>query len=206
MKLKGVMILMVVFGLFGFSYVNSDMIAYQQISDLKKGTLLVRLHKNESVINKLKGFHKDKEAKQKTEEVKAQNLAYYKALALGYKFSKIVFFYSEHSEGLKKGSYQNVFLNPSLEIDTSISIDESQPIFILDVGDIYFEHMSGHQEGYVILTNQFEQLEKPFPFYVRKRSGLAIIKRSELDMAILLDEKLTKFYDESLVAETKRAD
>lgn len=197
MKLYSFIVLFLIFGLFGFSTLTADKVAYQQIVNLKKGTLLVRLHKNEAIIKKLKGFHKDKEAKKKAEEVRLLNLEQYNALAAGYKFSKVAFFFGKDSKSVKSKSFNNIFLDANLEIDTSITIDENQPIFILDVGDIYFEHMSGHQEGYVVLNDRFEQLEKPFPFFVRKRSGLTIVKRSELDMALVLDKNLNKFFEEA---------
>ena len=206
MRIKWMIVLAVMFGLLGFSHLKPEAIAQQQVENLKNGTLLVRLHQNTATIKKLKSFYKDKEAMIMTREVREQNLIQYKALTMGYKFSEIVFFFGKDSEQIMAGNYKGVFLNSSLEIDTSIIVDENNPIFILDIGDIYFEHMSGHQEGFVILNSKFEQLAKPFPFYVRKRSGLAIIKRSELDMALILDKNLTQFYKESISTQKKRAD
>jgi hypothetical protein len=194
--MRGVFYLVLIgfIGLFGFVNLKPEEKAKREIIDLREGTLLVRLHTDEAVISKMKQFHKDKERKHKIKEIYERNLAQYKAFSTVYNFSEIVFFFGKDSEKVKGREFENIFLNEELKIDTSIKIDDSKPIFILDVGDVYFEHMSGHQEGVVIMNSKFEQLQKPFPFYVRKRSGMAIIKRTDLDVALILDQNLTKFY------------
>ena len=120
------------------------------------------------------------------------------ALSHGYNFSEIRFFFGRESAKVKGGQYENVFLDSSLSIDNSITVPLDVPIYILDVGDIYFPHMSGHQEGMILLDAQFNPLEKPFPYYVRKRSGMAIIKRTDLEMGILLNDRLEAYFKESL--------
>lgn len=187
-------ILIGLIGLLGFVQLNPEEKAKREIIDLREGTLLVRLHTDEAVISKMKQFHKDKERKYKIQEIYERNLEQYKALSAGYDFSNVVFFFGKDSDKIKNREFENIFLNDELKIETTIKIDASKPIFILDVGDIYFDHMSGHQEGLVVMNSKFEQLQKPFPFYVRKRSGLAIIRRTDLDVALILNKNLEKFY------------
>ncbi len=54
--------------------------------------------------------------------------------------------------------------------------------------------MSGHQNGLAVLNAQFEPLESPFPYYV-KRSGGFFIKRTDTDMAIMLNNQFQSFYN-----------
>jgi hypothetical protein len=181
--------------LLGFNQISPEERAKRQIKELKEGVLLVRLHTNDAVIAKLKALYEDKARVKKIEELYQQNLSNYKALSTAYNFSEILFFYGRDSDKVRNGELDNIFLNANLEIDTSIHLDRNEPFYILDIGDIYFDHISGHMEGVVVLNRAFEQLEKPFPFFVRKRSGMKIIKRTDLDVAVILNRELTEYYN-----------
>ncbi|MFT6322822.1 MAG: hypothetical protein ACJAWO_000367 [Halieaceae bacterium] len=180
------------------SNINAEKVAVVHIQKLKKGVLLVRLHTQDALIEKMKYYHRDLERKNKLIEIKENNMATYVAFNSAYKFSELRFFYSRDSKKVRDGDFDHLFLNSDLEVDTSIRIDPKAPIYILDVGDIYFPNMSGHQEGVIVMDKNFEPLKKPFPYYVRKRSGMAIIKRTDLDIAIVLNEKMETFYEKSL--------
>ena len=182
------------FILLSFNQASPEETAKRQIKELKEGVLLVRFHTNDAVIAKLKSLHEDKARVKKIEEIYQANLSNYKALTGSYNFSEILFFYGRNSDKVREGEYDNIFLNANLDIDTSIHLDKNESFYILDIGDIYFDHISGHMEGVVVLNSRFEQLEKPFPFFVRKRSGMKIIKRTDQDVAIILNKKLTEFY------------
>ena len=194
MRLFRIVIVLSILTLFGFTETNPERIAVKQIKELKKGVLLVRLHTNDAVTQKLKDLHRDKDRMIMMREIRAENLNVYKALTTMYKFSEIQFFFSRDSDKIKARKYENVFLDSELEMDTSIVLNANLPIFILDVGDIHFEHMSGHMEGVAILNEKFEQLADPFPYFVRKRSGMVIIRRTDLDIARILDKNLTAFF------------
>ena len=183
------------FILLGFSQISPEETGKRQIKELKEGVLLVRLHTNDAVIAKLKSLYEDKARVKKIEEYYQKNLSNYKALSTAYNFSEILFFYGRDSDKVRNGELDNIFLNEKLEIDTSIHLDKDESFYVLDIGDIYFEHISGHMEGVVVLNSKFEQLQKPFPFFVRKRSGMKIIKRTDLDVALILNKKLTEYYN-----------
>ena len=178
----------------GFNQISPEETAKLRVKELKEGVLLVRLHTNDAVIAKLKSLHEDKARVKKIEEIYQANLSNYQALTSSYNFSEILFFYARNSDKVRNREFDNIFLNSKLEIDTSIHIGKNESFFILDIGDIYFEHISGHMEGVVVLNRDFEQLQKPFPFFVRKRNGMKIIRRTDMDVAIILNRKLTEFY------------
>lgn len=181
-------------GLLGFKGFSLGQDTVSEIEKLKNGVLLVRLHTDDAVLDKLKELHEDRQWKYKKQEIYDRNLSVYRAFSAAYRFSEIRFFYSNQSKRVKAGDFAGVFLNDRLEFDPEITLPDSVPVFILDVGDIFFEHFGGHMEGVVIMNQEFIPLRKPFPYYVRKRSGLSIIKRSDLDIALILNKKLLEFH------------
>ncbi len=189
-------ILIIVFVSIQFSFmdVNPEQKAYNHIRNIKKGVVLVRLHTDDAVVEQMRKMRQHKTLKRKLAEIEQKNKDIYKALNTAYTFGEIRFFYARNSKEVKEGKYQNIFLGSDLNIDTTITIPKNVPVYILDVGDIYFDAISGHMEGVVVMNNQFKPLEKPFPFYVRKRSGMAIIERTDLDIAMLLNKNFEEFY------------
>jgi hypothetical protein len=129
-----------------FSVTQDSQIAYSHIRKLKNGVLLVRLHAQDAIIEKMRYYHRDIERPKKIKEIYENNMLAYMALTTAYDFSEIRFFFGRESRKVLDEDYKNIFLDSKLEIDTTISIPDSVPIYILDVGDIYFPNMSGHQE------------------------------------------------------------
>lgn len=186
------------FVLSSFSGPEEDRVAYNHIQNLKKGVLLVRLHTQDALIAKMKFYHQDVARKKKIEEIYQNNKSAFAAFSAAYKFSEIRFFFGRDSKKVRENDFSNIFINADLEMDTNITVPENMPVYVLDVGDIFFPNMSGHQEGVVVMNTNMEPLTKPFPYYVRKRSGMAIIKRTDLDLAVILNDKLTAYYNESV--------
>lgn len=179
---------------FSFMDVNPEQKAYNHIRNIKKGVVLVRLHTDDAVVEQMRKLSQQKTLKRKLAEIEKKNSEIYKALNTAYTFGEIRFFYARNSKDVREGNFEGIFLGADLTIDSSITIPQNVPIYILDVGDIYFDAISGHMEGVVVMNNEFKPLEKPFPFYVRKRSGMAIIKRTDLDIAMLLNKNFEEFY------------
>lgn len=186
------------FGISVFSQSAEKKLAYTQIKEIKKGIILVRLHTDEVVVNKMKELHQKNLLKAKLQEIKEHNTAIYTAFLSGFTFTEIRFFYSRNTDQIKQGNYDGLLLNERLEEDALITIPLNVPVYIIDVGDIYFEAFGGHFEGMVVMNQDFTPLKKPFPFYVRRRSGIAIIKRSDLDMVAYLQSHFDAFYTSAL--------
>jgi len=93
-------------------------------------------------------------------------------------------------------SCPGLLIGKNLELDTSIAVPNNVPVYVIDVGDIYFEAYGGHFDGMIVMNDQMVPLKKPFPYYVRKRSGIAIVKRSYLDMVLIMQRELEQFYKE----------
>ena len=194
MRVRILMIAILSFVFVGFSYLDTEKEAREHIKNIKEGVLLVRLHTQDALIAKMKYYHQDVARKKKIEEIYQKNKSAYAALSSAYTFGEIRFFFGRNSEQVRNGEFDGIFLNQGLEIDSNIQIPPNVPIYVLDVGDIYFPHMSGHQEGVIVMNQNFEPLQKPFPYYVRRRSGMVILKRTDLDIAILLNNRFESFY------------
>lgn len=191
---KGLIAICIAFVTFGFTASEREKVAAKHIHQLKNGVLLVRLHQHQAVLDKLKFHGKDLEYAQKKEEIDRSNKSIFESFSRIYNFSEIEFFYAESSKNVRLGELNGIFLNDSLVADPRIIVDPTLPRYILEVGDIVFPSISGHQNGLAILDNQFEPLEAPFPYYV-KRSGGFFIKRTDTDLAILLNSQFESFYN-----------
>lgn len=165
----------------------------KHISNLKDGVLLVRLKTSQPTIDAMRYMGMDKEAKRVELIQKRQNKALVKAFRTYYSFSEVQFFYSNFSKKVKEGQLEGIFLNDSLELDSSISIPVKQKVYTAEFANIeqdsakFFSHYSFVPDGpfkqkkverfygapdmdfkaIVIKNRQFEQLSAPFPYYSR---------------------------------------
>jgi len=157
-------------------------IAALQIKDLKSGALVVRLKTNDRSIEAYRKSGMKELAEKLVDENRAQNQKLMDAFRSFYDFSKVYFIYAKNTSALKEGK-QNIFLNDTLGIDTSITMAEKY-FLIAEYGTITTNertdeyHYKGvyHTEptGTSASTNvifisdtSLVQLREPFPFYVQ---------------------------------------
>lgn len=157
------------------------------ISDLKGGTLIVRLPTNAKAIEHYESKGNTKKADELRKTTAELNREIYRAFNFEYKFSKMRFIYGDDLN--KEDSF--VFLNENLEIDKSISL-ETENYFFLDLS----EYQEYRNRAY-ILTQDFERIPKPFPNgnISRLKIGFAGL-RSDKDklnqIAFKLNQRLEK--------------
>ena len=180
-----------------FSQYDAKPIAYKHIQDLKEGVVLIRLHTDAAIVAQMKKMHQNKLLKSKLQEIETRNKEIYMAFNSGYTFTQVYFFYGTDSKKVLDKDYNNIFIGKDLKIDTLIVLPSNKPIYVIDVGDIYFESFGGHFDGMMVLEKDLTPLKKPFPYYVRRRSGMPILKRSYLDMVLILQNELEGFYKEA---------
>jgi len=189
--------LLICFPIHLFSQLSPKAEAYISIQDLKQSVLLVRLHTDEEVLKKMKKMKQYKMLKAKKQEVLDKNKETYMAFSTGYTFTDVYFFYAKSSKDIADSNLKNIFVGADLKIDTSINLPEGISFYIVDVGDIYFVAYGGHFEGIVVMDNNFVPLKKPFPYYVRKRSGFSLLRRTDMDMVLILQKKFEDYLEES---------
>lgn len=167
-----------------------------KIEDLNNGILLVRLKDWEQKTDAYEQSGDSAEANRLAAFRKSQNLAIMEAFKNQYHFSEVAFFMSRDSKKIKDGNFEGVFLNDSLQKDSSITIDKSKPRLIGEVdfleADTSKHWQSSHYNIYtkkyekiyysnsadfsrcaiVIRDANFVQMRKPFPYYVSCQTEL----------------------------------
>lgn len=168
-------------------------IAARQIRDLRDGALLVRLKTSMPTVNAMRSKGWENEAKQVEKQQRLENIALIQAFHRFYSFSEVRFFMSYNSKKILEREFEGVFVNDSLEEDSSIILRNQKNIFIAEYADlepdtaVFFSHYEWVQTAdfsmvqvprfynsgvnsfmaLVIRDDNFEQLHKPFPYYSR---------------------------------------
>lgn len=167
-------------------------VAKAQINLLKKeGALLVRLKTNVNTINRLKTVGNIDLATQVERETQLNNKAIIRAYNKEFKFCPVYFFYSDYSDSVKHKRLDNIFVDSTLSINSSI-VCSATFYLIAEQGSVYdsslgivsesqapkaVEKGTSSKEVAIIVKNRyFIQLHKPFPFY---QQGYSIKKYGE---------------------------
>lgn len=164
-------------------------LASQQIVGLKDGALLVRLKQNSLKIKALEKYGRLAEAKDESKKMELENASTVRAVKSSYSFSQVYFFYAEHSDLISKRDWNGLVLDTNLN-----PVDLPKDLFFL-VGE-FGETKEMNIDAFVILNDKFEQLEKPFPFMVKRINNLVANRRKE-DIIRILNEKFESFWEDA---------
>lgn len=174
--------------------------AHEQISNLKDGVLLVRLFTKSKGIEAYRRKGATSQADKIERAVKSRNIIIVQAFKKEYSFSQVAFFFSDESEAVKTGNFDQVtFLNDSLELDASVKPANFGTVFIGEFSKIESINDETNQvsrgfSAFIIRDARFNQLKKPFPYYQRSYEGVFFINRTESTVVKKLQAKLEKFY------------
>lgn len=192
----------------------------EKIRELKNGALLVRLQTKENSISALRRAGNEEQANQ----VEAKQAAYNKEIIAAFKsdfnFCPVYFFQSHYTEYILAGNLDEVvFVNDSLVPDPDIRC--TQTVYLTaEFGPLdpdtaaYYEgryydyskeglskqtsYYGGADMGFdalKIMNNQFLQLKKPFPYYVRTFDSLPVERKLSKAVA-KMNKQLTDYYKE----------
>jgi len=192
----------------------------QQINQLHEGSLLIRLKHRKKSIAALRSIGKAKAADKIEDRQRRLNKAIIHAFKERFDFCPVYFFFSDHSQSVMEQQFEQVeFLNPNLSPDKTITIGDNG--FLLgEYGTIeqdttrYFNgyyyvqsenglerrkryNTSGTNSGFGALNiknDQFIQLARPFPYYVRTFDSFPI-KRKPEKVVKKMNRKLHRFYE-----------
>jgi len=159
---------------------------------LKEGALLVRLQTSKNKIDALRKVGKEKQALKAEVFQQTENEKIMQAFVNQFDFAPVYFFYSHHSNKVRKGDFEGIFLNENLEVDSTIVMDKKmvytseytsikQDTFIqlshyelkqtgnwqLDWVPRYYGQPAMGFKAIVINNQNFEQMAEPFPYYAR---------------------------------------
>ncbi|MGB0404177.1 MAG: hypothetical protein ACPGEG_08780 [Salibacteraceae bacterium] len=193
-------------------------IAETLIKNLHDGYLLVRLSNRQKTIDVLIKSGQESRAKQYSEKLARENQALVTAFKNYYSFCPVYFFYSNQSKYVLNKEFGKVdFLDDSLKTDPSIKPEKSQYL-IAEITNIEQDTTSRYEDTYIVpgesgpetrstysggtdfgfqamivKTENFVQIRKPFPFYVRTFDSLPI-KRKPSTIVKKLNSQLNAYY------------
>ncbi|MGB6035852.1 MAG: hypothetical protein WBG42_06260 [Cryomorphaceae bacterium] len=194
-------------------------IARTHIMGLREGALLVRLQTRSQSIETLKERGMEDRADQLEQRQRRENAEYVEAFVSEFDFAPVYFFRSEDSGLIKAGRLDEVvFLNSDLIPDSTIKVAQ-QMVYTAEFGNIeadnekirqdyrlekdstgvkqkatYYGSANMGFEALVIMDDQFVQLRRPFPYYVRTFGKKGIITRSPAKAVRKMNTKLHQFY------------
>lgn len=180
------------------SSVETKLKANEEAKRLNEGALLVRLFTRETTAAQLRERGLTSQADELLARQKEENQVYIDAFAQEYDFSNVYFFGSEDSPKVKSGDLEGVtFFDKNGESDASIKV-EADHYYIAEFSTVEGGDAQGVQSyrmekeesgmvqkpnyygnpdlgfsALVIKNSQFEQLDKPFPYYVRFSNGFS---------------------------------
>ncbi len=175
----------------------------EQINELKTGALLVRLQTRKLAINALKKSGLNKEADRIERKQKELNIKIVAAFKAEFTFCPTYIFYSDYSQNVMDRQFDKVsFLTDSLRVDSTIKFTKRN-FLTAEFGIIEpdtAKHISGGEhmgfDALLIKSDQFIQLRRPFPYYVRTLDLLPT-KRNPNQVVKKMNKKLEKFYKEN---------
>ncbi len=168
---------------------SNKTIAKKQINQLHDGALLVRLITKTKTITTLKNAGNYKMADEIELEQSTLNKRIILAFRNHFKFCPVYFFYSDYTEAVKNNEINKIiFLNDDLQLDPEILFKEDKfltaEFSLIDDADF---------EALIIKDNQFVQLKRPFPFYVRTFDSIWNDKKLN-QVIVTLNHRLNSFY------------
>jgi len=155
-------------------------VAYAQINALKKGALLIRLKTNYRAISKLKSVGNYDLATNLERETELENKIIMSAYKKEFTFCPVYFFYSESSDSIRKNNLSGIFVDTTLQVNSSIIcnasfflVAEQDGIYNSSLGLVpeplaktARESGSYSRDAPIVVKNKyFIQLHKPFPFF-----------------------------------------
>ncbi len=176
----------------------------EQIQQLKKGILLVRLRTSEIAINNLRKSGKEQMAATMERQQEAANQRLMHAFQKNFKFCPVYFFFSSATDKVMQGETRGFLLNNKLKVDNQIALPDTN-FFVAELTDLkqFQEDPNSPQanineeisfRALVMRDKNFNQLANPFPYFIKASSNFPPRKRSEVEMVDLLNSRLKSYY------------
>ncbi len=192
-------------------------LASWQINSLKQGVLLVRLSYREKSIEKLREIGQTERAEKYEKEIAEKNNSIIDAFKQNFTFAPVYFFSAKHSDLVRNhkldelpvldksqdakelkdisGSSFLVAEFTTLSKDTAKYKDYNLATDYHPTGTSYYSNSNNGISALVIKSDQFVQLDSPFPYYVRSFKGMPFgLTRSDDETVFRMELKLWGFY------------
>ena len=153
---------------------------------LKSGALFVRLKTSELKINALKSKGMLKEAEEIRVAQENTNKSIVAAFKANFTFCPVYFFYSNYSTQVKEGKYKGLIMDVNMQTDSSFTSDK----YLIGEFD---ESKTTQMDAFIIKDKNYEQLKKPFPFFI-KQTEAVVSTRSYEKIVFILNKRLFEYY------------
>ncbi len=161
----------------------------QLVSQLSDGAILVRLNTGEKQLELLQKMRLTKKYAELKEKIIESNEEVIAAFSKKLKYIKHVYYFSSsHSNEIREGNFDGFLLNDELK-----TVPQNDLIINTYVIAEFAKTEQMGIPALVIYNNQFEQLEAPFPYFVRTYESLPIFNRSYDRTVELFDERLSSY-------------
>lgn len=171
------------------------------------GVLLVRLNYNLPLIKWYEENKRWAEADSVRRRNDAFNITLMQAFKKYYTFSKVYFFKDDKSYEVAGGSPEGIFVNDSLEIDSSQSI-LGKRFLIAEIGFVESFTGSTIDNMMVVLNSKFKQMKSPFPYSTNNLKAFQTYRRyltdkkeddfkNALELQVyVLNKRISAYYQE----------
>lgn len=161
----------------------------QNIKDLHDCALLVRLPNLQDKADKLSNAGMINKAAAVEKFNRTYNEAIIADFNNNFDFTEVYFFYSDDTEKIKQGELNDVFINKTMSIDSSIKLDCNNYL-IMDYGHIKDNAATRMSIKWIVKDKNFLPLQRPFPYHlIWGRHQTEILK---------FNEKFHTYYDDSI--------
>ena len=160
--------------------------ARENIVLLKSGALFVRLRTSDLKINALKSKGMLKEAEEIRVAQENTNKSIIAAFKVNFTFCPVYFFYSTYSAQVKEGNYKGLIMDINMQPDSSFTSDK----YLIGEFD---ESETTQMDAFIIKDKNYEQLKKPFPFFIKQNEAV-VSTRSYEKIVFILNKRLFEYY------------
>jgi hypothetical protein len=161
----------------------------QLVSQLSDGAILVRLNTGEKQLELLQKMKLTQKYAELKKEIIESNEEVIEAFSKKLTYIKhIYYFSSSHSNEIREGNFDGFLLNDELK-----TVPRNDLIINTYVIAEFAKTEQMGIPALVVYNNQFEQLEAPFPYFVRTYESLPIFNRSYDRTVELFDERLRSY-------------
>lgn len=186
--------------------------ANYHIKELKSSVILFRLNTNSKEIEYYQQHNNHKAANDLIEKTTIFNQKIIQSFRAAFDFCPVYFFDERSSDDIVKGKLENViFLNDSLQIDSSIQLTDSISFYLMEYSFTkndaqklasekdstgYYDIQNLGIPAFVLMDRNFMQLsyQDPFPYYVKISNRYLSQKKMEGKVAVW-NRKIEQFYN-----------
>jgi len=175
--------------------------ADEQVIDLQKGVLLVRLQTAEGKVSALQQLGKTEEAERVAADQQVLNQEIRLAFETHYDFSPVFFFYAPDSRLIRQRKFTNILFDTREQSVSSKSLIE-QPFLVAEFNEVQAPATNAGLDALLLLDEQLKQLAMPFPYAVPTHLYDKDIMANKA--VANLNLRLQDFYTKAVFRERKR--